>query len=474
MFALMPITVAQIDNWRSQYSETQHLEFKEAKNQYDTNKLLRYCVAIANEGGGYLILGVANTPPRKVVGTIAVNDPVGMAAKLFNNLGFRVEVDVVNHPEGRVVVFKIPSRPRGTAFHHDGQYLMRNGEELVAMSEDRLRAIFAEGQPDWLEETALTGVDDESVISLLDTQDFFELYNLPYPTTQGSVLERLEHERLISPDVNGWTISNLCAMLFAKDLSNFNSNIARKAPRVVMYDGKGKHNILRSQIGTKGYAVGFKGLIHFINSLIPTNEIIGQALRRQVSMFPDTAVRELVANALIHQDFSESGASVLVEIYSDRMEISNPGKPFIPIDRFIDEHQSRNERLANIMRRVGICEEMGSGFDRVVSAAEMSQLPAPDIRVGVQRTTVVLFAHKKFEDMDRSDRIRACYQHCVLRYVTNEQATNQSFRERLQLPETKTTTVSQIIAMTVDAGRIKVADKNQTSTRYRAYIPYWA
>jgi ATP-dependent DNA helicase RecG len=121
-------------------------------------------------------------------------------------------------------------------------------------------------------------------------------------------------------------------------------------------------------------------------------------------MFPEIAVRELVANALIHQDFNESGTSVMIEIYDDRMEISNPGKAFIPPDRFIDEYQSRNERLAALMRRLGICEEKGSGVDKVVHAAEVYQLPAPDFRVGECRTSAILFAHQDIEEMDRNDR----------------------------------------------------------------------
>jgi ATP-dependent DNA helicase RecG len=469
----MPITSAQIDVWRAANSEHQNLEFKEAKLQYDSTKLCKYCVALANEGGGYFVLGIEDKPPRKVVGTIACSDPVAMAAKLFEILGFRVDVEVVQHPDGRVVVFRIPSRPRGTAFHYEGAYLMRSGEELRSMSEDRLRAIFAEGQPDWLEESAMTGCTDEKVIELIDTQGYFDLLSLAYPSNRLGVLERLEHEKIITPDADGWTITNLGAMLFAKDLNSFES-VARKAPRVIVYEGNGKGSTKLDRRGLMGYAVGFQGLIRFINSLVPSNEVIEQALRREVKMFPEIAIRELVANAIVHQDFKESGTSLIIEIYSDRLEISNPGKPFIPVDRFIDEYQSRNERLADVMRRLGICEEKGSGIDKVIQAAEVFQLPAPDIRAGVKRTTVVLFAHKRLDDMNRNDRIRACYQHCALRYVMNETASNQSFRERLKLPESKVAIVSQIITATVDAGRIKIADPSQTSTRYRTYIPYWA
>lgn len=190
----MTITSEQIDLWRSVRSETQNLEFKEAKTQFDNTKLYKYCVAIANEGGGYLVLGVANKPPRSVVGSAAFNDSVTMAAKLFNAVGFRVEIEEVQHPDGRVVVFHIPSRPKGTAYHFEGSYLMRSGEELVPMSEDQLRKIFAEGQPSWLEEIAKRDLSGQDVIQHLDTQTFFDLLNLPYPTDQVGVLQRLESE----------------------------------------------------------------------------------------------------------------------------------------------------------------------------------------------------------------------------------------------------------------------------------------
>jgi ATP-dependent DNA helicase RecG len=469
----MSTTVEQIDAWRSMNSEFQNLEFKEAKAQYDNRKLFKYCVAIANEGGGHLLLGIEDTPPRKIVGTAAFNDPIEMASKLFQTLGFRVDIEEVLHPDGRVLVFHIPSRPRGTAFAFEGAYLMRAGEELVPMSEDRLRTIFAEGQPDWLSEPALQNCNDDAVVRLLDTQSYFDLLQLPYPSDRVGVLQRLEREKLIVRQNDRWTITNLGAMTFAKRLDEF-ERLVRKAPRVIVYEGVNKLKTRSDKPGTKGYAVGFQGLVEFINGIIPSNEVIEQALRKQVKMFPEIAIRELVANAIIHQDFSESGASVMVELYDDRIEISNPGTPFISTERFIDEYQSRNERLADLMRRLGICEEKGSGVDKVIHFAEAFQLPAPDFRVGERRTTAVLFAHQDIEDMDRDDRIRACYQHCCLRYVMNERMTNQSLRDRFKLPENKSATASQIISATLDAGKVKVADPTVGSTRYRSYVPFWA
>jgi len=452
--------------------ESEHLEFKEAKQQFDVTKLFRYCVAIANEGGGKVILGISDKIPRKVVGSEAFRNTADIAERIFVKLRFRVDVEETIHPNGRVVLFHIPSRPKGTAYQFEGAYLMRSTEDTVAMSEDRLRQIFDEGKPDWLLCPAKENCAADDIVRLLDTQGYFDLLKSTYPTTREAVLERFEQEKLIQKHNGSWTITNLGAILFAKKIDDVDS-VSRKAHRVIVYEGPGKLKTRLDKPGAKGYAVGFEGLLEFINGQTPTNEIIQHALRKEKKMFPEIAIRELVANALIHQDLNEIGP-ILIEIYSDRMEITNPGRPFIPTDRFIDEYQSRNERLADLMRRMGICEEKGSGVDKVIDATEVYQLPAPDFRVGERHTTAILFSHKPFEEMDHKDRIRACYQHCCLRYVMNERMTNQSLRDRFKLPENKSTTVSQIIAEAVNVNLIKLDDTATASRRYARYLPFWA
>lgn len=469
----MPTSVEQIDLWRVAPSETQRLEFKEAKEQYDTTKLHRYCVAIANEGGGYLVMGLSNTPPRRVVGTKAFADPIKTAEKIFSKVGFRVDVEDVEHPDGRVLVFHIPSRPRGTAYHLDGAYLMRSGEELLPMSEDQLRRIFLEGAPDWLEEHSRFDVTAEEVVEALDTQAYFELLNLPYPSDRSGVVDKLLQDRLIERVDGTLAIKRIGALLLAKQLNDF-PDVSRKAPRVVIYTGASKLETRIDQTGQLGYAVGFQRLVRFVMSQLPQNEVIEDALRKEVKLVPEVVIRELAANALIHQDFSVQGTSVMFEIYSNRVEISNPGEPVVPVDRFIDGYQSRNERLADLMRRLGICEEKSSGIDRVVQAAEIFQLPAPDFRASHQRTLVTIFGPKPFEEMDREDRIRACHQHCVLKWVMRANMTNQSLRERFGLSEHKSAIVSQIISATVEAGLIKPDERVGTSRKLARYLPLWA
>ena len=164
----------------------------------------------------------------------------------------------------------------------------------------------------------------------------------------------------------------------------------------------------------------------------------------------------------------------MIEMFDDRIEISNPGIPPISVDRFIDEYRSCNEKLAELMRRLGICEEKGSGVDKVVSAAEVYQLPAPAFRVGEMRTIAILFAHQDFSSMSKDDRIRACYQHCCLQYVSNGRMSNQSLRERFGVVESKAATISLIIGATKEAALIKDDDAETKSTRYARYLPFWA
>jgi ATP-dependent DNA helicase RecG len=469
----MATTPGQIDHWLQKRSENQNLEFKEAKNSFDREKLSAYCVAIANEGGGHLVLGVADKPPRRVIGSSAFSDLVDTTDKLFVKVGFRIDIEEVAHPDGRVVVFHIPSRPRGTAYHLDGRYLMRSGSCLVPMSEDRLRAIFAEGSPDWLEESSLADLSGQDVVDLLDTQTFFELRKQRYPTNQAGVLDRLASERLIDRTDSGYVICRLGGLLLAKELNAF-PDLGRRAPRVVVYNGTSKLDTRIDWTSNRGYAVGFRELNEFVMSQLPQNEIIEDALRKRVKLLPDDSVRELVANALIHQSFLVHGAAPMIEVYSNRVEISNPGEPIVPVERFIDGYQSSNERLADMMRRMGICEEKGSGIDRVVHQAEVFQLPAPEFKAGHKRTIVTVFGPRPFDEMDRDDRVRACYQHCALRHVMSERMTNQSLRERFGLPESKAAVTSQIIAATMEAELIKPDESVGGSRKYARYLPFWA
>jgi predicted HTH transcriptional regulator len=164
----------------------------------------------------------------------------------------------------------------------------------------------------------------------------------------------------------------------------------------------------------------------------------------------------------------------MVEIYSDRVSISNPGQPLIVPERFIDGYLSRNEKLADIMRRMGFCEEKGSGMDKVIANNEEYHLPPVNISVDDLRTTVTVYAHKNLSELSRKEKIIACYQHCCLCYLQGVKMTNQSLRERFEVEERNYPMVSKVIKETVLEGSIKEQDPENKAKRYAKYLPYWA
>lgn len=112
--------------------------------------------------------------------------------------------------------------------------------------------------------------------------------------------------------------------------------------------------------------------------------------------------------------------------------------------------------------------------DRVVQAAEVYQLPAPDFRPGFRRTSVTIYGPRSFEQMDRSDRVRACYQHCALKWLLSKRMIDESLRERFHLGEDKAAIASQVIAATIEAGLIKADESVGGSRKVARYLPFWA
>ena len=324
------------------------------------------------------------------------------------------------------------------------------------------------------QDIAKSGLDSDEVIGLLDYPNYFEMTGQPLPSDKSGILEKLKSDSLIKESLDGLSITNLGAILFARNLGQF-ERLSRKGLRVIQYDGKNRIKTKREGPGSKGYAIGFEGAISYINALLPENEEIGQALRQQVRMYPDLAIRELVANALIHQDFTITGAGPMVEIFDDRIEITNPGQPLIDTLRMLDEPpRSRNESLAALMRRMNICEERGSGIDKVIFQVELYQLPPPDFTVTSQAMTATLYGHQKLQSMEKTDRIRACYQHACLKYVSRAPMMNATLRERLNIASKNSAKASRIIGETVEAGLIKPSDPDNQSRRHKKYVPYWA
>lgn len=397
--------------------ESEWLEFK--KNRANAEEIGEYISALSNSAAligrkkAYLVWGI-DDETHQIIGTsfrpqeikIGNEDLDLWLAKLFQpriNFHFReIYID-----DKFVVLLEIDTPFTQPVSFKNTEYI-RIGSSKRRLKDypEKERVIWRCFETECFEKRiAMPHVTDKEVLDLIDHASYFDLLSLSSPEDKNTILSFLTKDDLIAPcEAGGWDITNLGALLFARRIDVFPS-IKRKAMRVIQYRGRGRSHTIREQVGTKGYISGFEGLLAYIGLLTPTNEIIEKALRRSVPLFPEIAVRELVANALIHQNLFETGTGPMVEIFDDRMEITNPGEPLVDILRFLDSPpKSRNETLASLMRRFGICEERGSGIDKVVEAAEAYQLPAPSFETIEGFTRSVLFAHKPLRDMDKGER----------------------------------------------------------------------
>ncbi|RKT42728.1 ATP-binding protein [Thiocapsa rosea] len=466
--------------------ETEWVEFKH--NRADPEDIGEYLSALANSAAlagkvsAWSVWGLDDTS-HDILGTTFDPASVKIGNEELESWLLRLLSPKINfrfhglQAEGASVVlleigaaFRHPVQFKGTEFIRVGSYKKRLKD--FPEKERELWRVF--DRIPFEREIAADDVAAEEVLRLLDYPAYFDLLSLPLPEGRDAILSALEADTLIARgNAGGWNITNLGAVLFAKRLADFRV-LARKAVRIVLYRGETRVETVREQEGSKGYAVGFDELIGFITQLLPSNEVIGRALRRQVPMFPELAIRELVANALIHQDFHLTGTGPMVEIFASRMEVTNPGLPLVQTDRFLDSPpRSRNEALASFMRRIGVCEERGSGVDKVVSQTEFYQLPAPLFETTEEHTRAVLFSHREFKAMDKADRIRASYLHACLRYVQRDYMTNTTLRERFGIDEKNSSMVSRIIRDTLAAGLICCHD-DTVGSRARKYLPRWA
>lgn len=468
-------------------AETPWVELKH--NNGHPQEIGEYISALANAAAlegkarAYLLWGVDDTS-HALVGTIFDPTTARVGAEELESWLLRLLAPKINFRFRNVTVDGMPlvlleiERAVRTPVQFSGVEYLRVGSYKKKLKEfpERERALWRLFDTTPFERMAAAEhVSGDEVLRLLDYPTYFDLMSRPLPDGRDALLQALAADELIAREDSGhWTVRNLGALLFAKRLSDF-SHLHRKAVRVVVYEGHGRTAATRpEQEGKRGYAAGFEGLISYINGLLPANEVVGQALRKPVPVYPEPAIRELVANALIHQDLSITGAGPMVELFSDRMEITNPGAPLVDTQRLLDSPpRSRNEALASLMRRIGICEERGSGVDKVVFQTELYQLPAPAFEVVGESTRSTLFTPRQLVKMDPEDRLRAVYLHACLRYVERDFMTNTTLRGRFGLDVKNSAAASRLLKDALVAKVIRLHDP-EAPPKYRKYVPWWA
>jgi ATP-dependent DNA helicase RecG len=437
---------------------------------------------LAGQHTGYVLWGVQDQT-HNILGTIFDPDAhkVGnqvfalwLAQRLSPSIVFQFHT--IQLPQGRVVLMEIPAATAAPVSFDNIAYL-RIGSATPKLTDypERYQALLAALRPyAWEHEIALQYLTSDEVLALLDYAGYFQLTAQRLPDNRAGILEHLQADQLIARDVGDkWNITNLGAILFAAEMGKFPPALARKAVRFVAYDGPNRTApVTQRRDGKKGYANGFEGLLSYITGLLPRNEHIGIAFRQEHPLYPDLALRELVANALIHQDMTISGAGPQIELFSDRIEITNPGCPLIKPDRMIDmPPRSRNEMIASLMRRMRLCEEQGSGLDKVIDQAELFQLPAPLLREAENAFQAILYAPRKFAQMTQDERVRACYHHAVLKLLSGDRMKNSSLCERLGIEKQNAAQATNVINAAIHQGFIKPADPEHPRS---GYVPTWA
>lgn len=463
--------------------ELNELDWKHSlSNKKD--RLVQHLSAFANyPNGGVMVFGVdEQTSTLHGMSQSASESIIGQLANLGRDaLEPPVTLDhaIVDFRGTALLLIRVkesnvkPVHLRGKPLDHC--YIRSGGSTRIASRQEAGALMLNSRSPRWEELRATMLLPPESILEKLDAINVLRLLNRPAPDNHDELLQWLTDEKFIEPDGSGYYITNVGAIAAARRLVEFD-RLERKRIRVIRYKGLNKVETIDEMVGQEGYALGFEGLIAHLKLILPHSEVIEAALRREVSVFPEIALRELIANALIHQDFAISGTGPMIEIFADRIEFTNPGA--LPSSKKIDRligttPESRNEVLASAFRRYHICEERGTGFMKVVASVELYGLPPVVFAQGENYFKVTLYAPRKFSDMSQSERIEACYQHAVLKYFSSSAMTNTTLRERLKMHEKQRTQVSNLIRDAVEAGRIKRKDPTSTSSKFVEYLPYW-
>jgi ATP-dependent DNA helicase RecG len=366
--------------------------------------------------------------------------------------------------------FRHPVQFKGVEWIRVGSYKKRL-KDFPEM-ERALWRILDQTPYEW--QIAAEKLQGQEVLSLLDYPAYFDRLNRPLPDGHAALLEALAADRLIERmDSGHWRIFNLGALLFARRLADFGS-LGRKAVRVVQYQGLDRFQARPEPVFEQGYAMAYEQAIMAVHQRLPGNEVISKALRKDVLLYPELAIRELIANALIHQELDARGTGPMVELFEDRMEVLNPGVPLMEPQRLLDSPpRSRNEALASMMRRMNICEERGTGVDKVVRSCEIYQLPAPLFEKIDDFTRATLYAPRPLTRMSTEARVEAVYWHACLRHVNGQAVNNSSIRERFGIAQANSAMATRLLRDAVDAGRVRLDDE-KAAPKLRRYVPHWA
>jgi ATP-dependent DNA helicase RecG len=361
----MPTTPEQLLNWLAEPEGTR-LEFKEAKQNYQFDKLVEYCVALANEGGGRIVLGVTDRRPRRIVGTAAFAEPGRTEAGLHERLSHRIPVEELPTDEGRVLVVHVPARLPGTAWQIDGRYLKRAGDELAALSDAELRAMFAETGPDFSAETC-----PGAALSDLSPQAIGAFRQRWATKTRDERKAQWSDEQTLA-NAELWVdgrITYAALILFGTRAAM--GRWLAQAELVFEYrSSEASGPAADREEFREGFFLWHDAIWSRINLRNDRQSYQDGLFRVELPTFDEVSVREALLNAVAHRAY-RLGGSVFVRQHAQRLEVVSPGglPPGITPENILEQQNPRNRRLAEALAKCGLIERSGQGMNLIFESA---------------------------------------------------------------------------------------------------------
>ncbi len=353
--------------------EDENLEFKEAKNRFDFEELVDYCVALANEGGGRLLLGV--TDRGEVVGSKAFQDLERTRSGLVERLRLRVTAEAVAHPQGRVVVITVPSRPLGMPLQYKGAYWMRSGDSLVPMTQDQIRTILNEAGPDYSAEPCTRAtLDDLDPVAI-------DVFRRTWVRKSGNlaVMSLTDAQLLADAELLVGGVPTYAALVLLGKGSSL-GRLLGHAEVIFEYRASEASGPPQQR---KEYRQGF---LLFQDDLWDTINVRNEVQHFQyglfifdVPTFNQSVLREAILNAVSHRDYRLEG-SIFIRQYARRIEVVSPGgfPPGITEENCLWRQLPRNRRIAETLSKVGLVERSGQGMNRIFEECIKESKPKPD------------------------------------------------------------------------------------------------
>lgn len=466
--------------------EDEIIEYK--VNNSDHERIGKYISALANSSAmlnrqfSYLIWGV-DDETNEIVGTKFYpktekhgGEPFITWLERMLDPRITIQFEEYDISEKHVVVLVIHMNA-GRPIAFSGERYIRSGSSLKTLKDypEKERELWKSFDARSFEkEYAKTACNFEEIKNLLDVEAYLKMLGYFVGASDEEIIEYMLNDGIIVSSGNTFNLTNMGAFVFAKNLKQF-ENLSSHALRVIRYAGTNKLSAVADVTASKGAAVGFEGLLKFINEHLPRNPETLKADGRITSEtdYPPLVIREIVANQIVHQDFSVKGSSPTIEIYDNRVVFTNPGAPLNRPERLLDlPPYSRNEDLADLFRKMHLVESRGSGIDKIILTLEMNHLPAPDISAKENFTVVTLYQRRSIQEMENREKINAIYYHAAILYTEDSFMTNRTLRMRFGLTDKQSSVASKLISLALSTGMVKVYDEN-AGNKNMQYIPFW-